>query len=213
MQTNKSKFITLLRPSLTSLVSCFSLSFVTIVAIGFSYQAGKGSIYNYLFGKGSSAELIQTSRNTFGALKDLILGNAILNKVLYFAFWMLVGLIVYIILYAILKSSGEAAEDIKEAGYANNNPSNLLQNFAIRFTVRLAGIISLIILTIIFIKVLLPFCSLAAQNASTDLLSVTGLLYALAGFTVLFASLHGGVVLMRFTFLKYRLFSQQEVDD
>jgi hypothetical protein len=212
MLKNRSKLLVLLTPSLSSLVLCLSLSAITMFVVGFSFQAGKGSIYNYLFGKGSSTELIATSRDTFGALNNTILGNAILNKILYFAFWMLIGLLVYIILFAVLRGTGAAAEDIKEAGYANIRRSDLLQNFAIRFTSRLAGIFAWLVFSIVFIRVLLPFCSLAARTASSDVMSINGLIYGLAGFIVLFLSLHVEVILIRFIFLRVRLFSQQEVD-
>jgi hypothetical protein len=183
-----------------------------MLIVGFSYQAGKGSVYNYLFGKGSSTESIASSKSTLSALNNTVLGNAALNKVLYFAFWMLIGLLVYIILYAVLRGTGAAAEDIKEAGYTNIDKTQLLHNFAARFTARLAGIFAWIVFSIIFLKVLLPFSSLAARNASTNFLSFSGIVYSLAGFIVLLLSLHVEVILIRFMFLRVRLFSQQEVD-
>jgi len=211
MLKHRSKLLALLTPSISSFCFCVLLSIGAMVAVGLSYQAGKGSIYNYLFGPGSSADLITSSKTTLAALNNTILGNAVLNKVLYFAFWMMVGLAVYIILYAILRGTGAAAENIKVANYANIQKEKILEDFAIKTSVRIAAIFCWIVFTIIFIRVLLPFSGLTARTASSNLISVNGLAYVVSGFIILALSFHIEVVLTRFMFLRVRLFSQQEV--
>ncbi len=211
MSLHKSKLRILLTPSLLSLVSSLFLSAITMLVLGLLYQAGKGSIYDYVFGKGSSTELIASSRSSLEALNNTVFGNTILNKVLYFAFWMLIGLVVYIILYGFLRGSGAAAEDLKETSYANTRTADLLQSYAIRFSVRLAAMFGWIVFTIGFIKVILPFCALAARTAAHNFLSSNGILYALMGFAILVISFHLEVILIRLLCLRVRLFSQQEV--
>ncbi|MGZ6004862.1 MAG: hypothetical protein ACXWLH_01790 [Candidatus Saccharimonadales bacterium] len=213
MKSQHSKYLVILSPSLISLTISLFISAGLMVIVGLSNAAGKGTIYNYLFGPGSSTELISSSKSTLSALNNTILGNAILNKILYFAFWMVVGLIVYIILYAFLRGTGEATEEIKEAGYANIKRDKILQDFAIKFAVRIAAVLGGIVFSIIFLKTLLPFASLSTKNATEDLLSPNGVAYILAGFLVLMLSCHIELILIRFMALKVRLFSQQEVED
>lgn len=207
------KYFVILMPSLLSLLSSLLLSVGIVVGIGLSYSGGKGTIYNYLFGPDSSAELISGSESTLSALNNTVLGNAILNKILYFAFWMAVGLVVYIVLYALLKGTGAASEDLKEVTYANIKRERILQDFAIKIAVRVAAVFGWIVFAIIFVKMLLPFCSLATRAATSDIWSTIGIAYLISAILVLILSFHIEVVLTRFVFLKVRLFSQQEVEE
>lgn len=207
------KLLVILTPSSLSLFISIFLSIGAMVAIGVSYSAGKGSIYNYLFGTGSSADLINSSKSTLSALNDTILGNATLNKVLYFAFWMVVGLVVYIILYAVLRGGGAAGEELKEASYANIKREHILQDYAIKSIVRLAAVFGLIVFNILFIKVFLPYVSLATKSATNQLISLQGVAYCLVSFLVLIVSCHIEVVLFRFIALKVRLMGQEEIKD
>jgi len=75
----------LLRPSQLSIIGNLMASGLILAVASLSYLAGSGLIYNFLFGSGSSIELIQTSRGTFSAFNNTVFGNPTLNKVLYFA--------------------------------------------------------------------------------------------------------------------------------
>lgn len=211
MLSQRAKLLILLSPSLASALVGGLLSLSLMLVIGLSYQAGQGTIYNYLFGKDSSAELIASSQSTLEALNNTILGNSLLNKILYFVFWMTIGLIVYIILYAVMRGTGEAAEDLKETTYANIKRSKLMEDFARKSIVRLAAISGFIVFNIVFLKFLLPFSSLAAQNASEKPFGPGNLVYGLMGFAVLVISFHVEVVLMRLILLRVRIFNQQEI--
>lgn len=212
MLKNRKLFV-ILTPSWLSLIIGFLLSVGIMTAVGVSYAAGKGSIYSYLFGPGSSSDLIDSSKSTLSALNDTILGNATLNKVLYFAFWMVVGLLVYIILYSLMRGTGAASEELKEASYANIKRERILQDYAIKSVVRLAALFGLIVFGILFIKVLLPYSSLATKNASGELLSIAGIAYLLVSFMILMVSSHIMLVLVRFMTLRVRMFNQQEIED
>jgi len=211
MLSHRSKFLLILLPSLFSFTANILLAIATMATLSLTYLTGKGTVYDYLFGPGSSADSIASSRSTLSALNNTVLGNAILNKVLYFAFWMVVGLAVYIILYAVLRGTGEAAAELKESNYANIRREKILQDFAIKFSVRVAAVCAWITFVIIFLKVLLPFSSLAARTAASKFISSNGILYSFLGFVVVLLSLHILVVLTRFIFLRVRLFSQQEI--
>src|SRR5438045_2912674 len=136
----RSKVSIIISPSFLSGIICIVLSIVIMLVMGFSYNTGKGSVYNYLFGPGSSSDIIGKSSSGLSAFNNVVLGNAIINKILYFAFWMMVGLIVYIMLYALLKGTGDAANDLKQTRYTNASRNQILHDFAIKLAVRVTAI-------------------------------------------------------------------------
>jgi len=196
----------LLRPSQLSIIGNLMASGLILAVASLSYLAGSGLIYNFLFGSGSSIELIQTSRGTFSAFNNTVFGNPTLNKVLYFAMWMLIGLCVYLILYSLGRGAVNAAKEVEEAGYTNINKKDQLKNFGSRAAARLASLIAWFIYCAFFVKVLLPFSILSVRIGAGNIPALDGWFYGLLGLAVLVLSLHIHLVFARLIALRVRIF-------
>lgn len=205
------RFRLLVIPSFSSGLLTVTLSAAALVVATVSYFAGNGLVYDYLFGPHSSTELIRQSKGTISALNNTVFGNSVLNKILYFGFWMLVGLVVYILLYSLLKGTAAAAEDIQETTYKNMRFREMLTNLGTRLAVRAAALIAWALYWVVFIKILLPFSVLSARVGGGDLPAPSGWLYGLLGLVVLILSTHIHLILLRLVTLRSRLFDSAEL--
>ncbi len=203
----------LLQPSTSSTISVIILSILIYVVAILTYATKSGLIYRYLFGPNSSAELIKSSHDTVSALNNTVFGNPTLNKVLYFAMWMLLGLIVYIILFSFIRSVSSAAEDIEETTYTNIDPKGGWHAIALRAGIRAAIIVFWLIYWIFFIRILVPFSVLSAKIGVGNMPHATGFIYSLLGIIVLILSLHLHVICMRLIALKVRLFDSADITE
>jgi hypothetical protein len=201
----------LLTPSLLSGISTLLISVLALVFASWSYSVGSGAVYDFLFGPNSSGELIQTSRSTISAFGDTVFGNPTLNKILYLAFWMFVGLIVYLILFVIIKGTSSAAEEVQETGYANVNRTGQLKMFGVRAGIRLLVAVAWFVYSIFFIKILLPFSVLSARVGAGQLPQLSGWLYGIMGLLVLAVSLHIHVIFLRLVLLRVRVSGSVEL--
>ena len=212
MQSQR-RLIQVMLPSLTSSLLTIGLSLVTLSLATFYYLSGNGAIYNYLFGPNSSTELIRQSQGSISAFSNTVFGNPLLNKILYFAFWMVVGLLVYFLLYVIIKGTGSAVEDFEEAGYKNAHVEEMLQGIVSRLAIRAILVVTWVIYWIFFVKTLLAFSILSTRVGITNFPDLNGWLYTALGVLVLIASLHVHVIFMRLIALKVRLFDSSDVVD
>jgi len=206
------RFSILLRPSLASMMATAFVSTLTLGIATQSYLSGSGVVYDFLFGPNSSSELIRSSQSTLSAFNNTVFGNPTLNKILYFAMWMLIGLITYMLLYGLSRGAQSAAEDVEEAGYANTNKKALLRNIGRRLALRLIVFIAWWVYIIFFVKILLPFSILAARIGAGNLPTLGGWLYGLLGLAVLAISLHIHVIFVRLLVLRVRLFNAEDED-
>ncbi|MGH7249945.1 MAG: hypothetical protein ACREGC_03140, partial [Minisyncoccia bacterium] len=207
------RFIQVMLPSLASSLIIVGISLTGFAIATFYYLSGNGAIYNFLFGPDSSAELISQSRGSFDAITSTIFGNPLLNKILYFAFWMIVGLLVYFMLYVIIKGAATAAEDIEEAKYKNAQPNKLVQGIITRLAVRAILVVAWMIYCVLFIKTLLPFSVLSMKIGVVNFTSPDGWFYTIIALFVLVTSLHLHVIFMRLITLKVRLIDSADVVD
>jgi len=196
----------LLTPSLLSGSIAIVLSVIILLTTTWSYSVGSGAIYNLLFGKNSSVELIRTSKSSISAFTNTIFDNSILNKVLYFAFWMLVGLVVYIVLYLLIKGTSSAIEDAREATYANIGKDEVARSFGLRAGLHLLVLAGWAIYWVVFARIVFPFSILATHSGLSELPHMTGWLFSLLGLAVLTLSLHIHVVFLRLLVLRVRLY-------
>jgi len=206
----QNRSIQVMLPSLASGLFVIGLSLLGLAIATFYYLSGNGTIYDFLFGPNSSAELIRQSKGTVEALSNTVFGNPVLNKILYFAFWMIVGLLVYFLLFVVIKGTSTAVADIEEATYKNASFSEKLQNIITKLTIRLILIIAWITYWIFFIKTLVPFSVLYTHVGINDFPRLNGWLYTTLGVLVIIASLHVHLIFMRLIALRVRLFGTED---
>jgi len=121
-----SKFARLvLTPSTFSFFATVGSSLLILVVAGVSYASNTGLVYDYLFGNNSSSKLIEDSQSTLSLFSTTVFGNPALNKVLFLAFWMVVGLIVYLLISGIGAGASEAEEVIEQSKYVHAQSSQI----------------------------------------------------------------------------------------
>jgi hypothetical protein len=198
-------------PSLASgLFALLGSSLFLLIANSWVLQSD-GFLTDLILGTNSSFGLIQAAEQTTFELSELTLGNPLLNKVLFFLFWMMVGLVVYAVLSTLgitIKDFANAAEDVH---IVKTRKTHLDQSFWLKIAVRVSGSIALIFLYILSAKLIVPFSTLAGQAWLGSLDSFVGWFYGLLGFIVLALSLHILVIVLRLVFLKPRLFGGWDV--
>ncbi|HSX53025.1 MAG TPA: hypothetical protein VLF90_01490 [Patescibacteria group bacterium] len=203
---NKKRLGMTLLPSMLSGIIVMVLTPLILLGGTWSQGLGKGLLYDFLFGSNSSAELIQTSKGSFAAFGNTVFGNPLLNKVLFFVFWMLVGLIVYVLLHGFLRGVSTAAEEVEESQYVNADKAHNIKHLEVRAAVRLVVLAAWILYSVVFIKILLPFSVLVVRLSISGQSQGIGWLYALSGVITLILSLHLHVIWLRLFTLRVRVF-------
>ncbi len=122
-------------------------------------------------------------------------------------FWSALGLVVYVIAMFITKSIKDAEAFRESLDYVHADKHVMLQGAAIHIALRLAIIGLWILFTVMFIKLIIPYCITTAHASAGDIISPHGIAYALASFLVIVLSVHLHAVFMRLTFGKARVLS------
>lgn len=202
----------LFSPSLLSglLVVFFSIAVITVTI--FTYLSGQGTFYDYLLGSRSSTVALEQSSGPASTLDNTVFNNIWLARVLNFALWALVGLLVYALIHYSIIGSEAAVDNIKKTRYKNARVGEMFTDFGIRLVIRLAAITGWIIYWIFFIKVLLPFCVLIIRNEVGHLSTVNDWYFGLLSAVVLILGFHLHTVFMRLIALRLRLFSDTIVE-
>lgn len=200
----------ILIPSSGGLIGIILLALVTMIGAGLSFASQGGLIYNYLFGSGSSVDLIETSKSTITLFSEAIFGNPLLNKILFFMFWMVVGLVVYIVLSSIGSGAAEAEHALEESKFVHAQKATISHELELKIILRLIAFGLLVIYGVLLVKILLPFGIFSARIVAGNSYQASSWLYGLLGFTVLTGSFYIGTVLLRFFMLRPRIFGGQE---
>lgn len=198
--------ILLCEPSLGSGTAVVVLSFLLLSVANFSYLLRSGFIYETLFGKNSAYELIETSRDTFSAFSNTIFSNHLLNQILFFAFWMMVGLFVYVIIAALSQTVSETGAELKSMRYVHAHKRLIEQNIMVRWAIRIAGILAGFLYGWVFIKLLFPFSVLSSRIGLGQPTKPIGWFYIILSIIVLMLSLHGLVIISRLITVRPRVF-------
>lgn len=200
----------ILQPTVGSSLGIVGLALAVMGISGFSYATRSGLFYEYLFGTGSSMTLIETSKSTIGLFNEIVFGNPILNKILFFVFWMIIGLIVYIIISGLGSGAGAAEHAVEESNFIHAEKKHIVSELRLKISLQLIALGLMAMFLVLFYKILLPFGVLSARITAGDLSQPINWLYGLLGFIVLCGSFYLGVVLLRFLLLKPRVFGGWE---
>jgi len=183
----------------TALVVCL------VMFVQYYSKFGSYSLYGYLFGSDGSIALIQSANSSLSAITNTVFGNPTLNKVLFFGFWMVVGLCIYVILSTFIKGYEDISDLVHEWGYVHVLRERLAENLLTRIAARLVIVLVGAFFIFFFLRLLLPLSRLCTIVAGGQITSVNGILYALLAFSLLWLSLHIQVILLRLFFLRVRL--------
>jgi|GEM_PF-1039499 len=121
--------------------------------------------------------------------------------------WSGVGLIVYGIAMAIVRSISSAKELTEELEYVNAKPVLELEIAVEHFIGRFVSATIAIGLCAVFVKQVIPYSITAAHAAAADILSGTGLEYSLLSFAIVVVTLHIITIFSRLAVGRVRIFN------
>jgi hypothetical protein len=192
-------------PSGMSLILATIGALLMLFAANSGLVANGGFISDLFLGKNSPQDLVESARQTTLEISQLTLGNETLNKILFFGFWMMIGLVVYVAFSTIGHIFIETGQDIGSIHNAGARKAQLEQTILLRLAIRTASFLGLIFFGLLFIKLIFPFSILASRAWLGSLNTISGWLYGLLGLIVLVLSIHVVIVLLRFLLLRPRL--------
>lgn len=195
----------LLSPSIGSSIG--ELGAVILISAGTFIKYGKVSFYNLLLGSDSSPDLINKTHEIISDFYQLIFGNSLLNKILFFVFWMMIGLIVYFFIMSTSHTIGEADEAVHELGYVHVKKQQFIHSLEVRLAIKTAVIVGSLLYSIVFIKIFFPFGLACIKIATGSITELSGIKYGLIGVLVLWLSLHVYIVLARLYLQRLRVFT------
>ncbi len=188
----------LLRPSF------FSATINTVITIAVIGLAGgadlleKASFYAYLFGEEGIFKIITRTGEDGGLLSGIFSYNVLILATAVF-----VGVVVYIILQLMGRIANDASATW-ESLHAQTESG--IRAIASRAGIRVLVAVSWIIYLVMFAKVIMPFCVLAAQVGVRELWAVGGFAYLAFGSLLLWLALHLHSIFLRLLFLRPRVF-------
>jgi hypothetical protein len=201
----------LLQPSVSSLVGAILLTLLILVGSSIAYSAQNGFIYELLLGPGSSTALIETSKGVITTFNETVFGNTLLNKVLFFGFWMCVGLVVYMVVTGVGSGISEADKTVQALQYSNLRRSQLQSSLVLRTLLRIIFVVVWVFYGLVFIKIFMPYSILSTRVGLNELSQPSGWFYILSAIVVLMVSLHLHTVLARLVCLRPRVFGGWDV--
>lgn len=198
--------VLLCEPTLVGGTLTVILAILLLTAANFSFLVSSGLLYDGLLGENSSLDLIQSSRDSASAISQTIFGNPILNQVIFFAFWMMVGLFVYVSITALGQTFSEAENDLKSFRYVHARKKLIERNILVRLAIRIGGLLAGLLFGWVFLRLLFPFSVFSSRVGLDQLSKPIGWLYiALAGI-VMILSLHTLVIIARLIVVRPRVF-------
>lgn len=197
----------LLKPTLASIAASLILT-VLLVAAGLWYtDVHTGVLFNALtLGSEAAPANITASQTSLLDFNNRIFGNPLLNKILFYAMWLLIGCLVYILVSALISFGSESVETVEEMKYVHAKRKQLETVFLSRLGVRGVAILLEIAYSIFFLKLLVPYSVYAVHVGVSQTQLLPALAYIGLGAVVLLFSLHIHVVLLRTIALRTRLF-------
>lgn len=197
-----------LAPSVSSTAVNLVLAGIAYAVVLLSTSVGNGTVYDWLLGPNSSAGQIQKAHGTFTALSTTILGNTLLNQVLFFGMWVLVGVAVYVVLIVVGHEFSELHHVQQDFSFANARLSQVMAYHGLRLFIRSIVLAGWGLYWLFFVRIFVPFSLLCAHIGSGQLGTTTGWLYTITGFAVLVVTLHLHLVFLRLLLLRTRLFDE-----
>lgn len=192
--------------------SPFSVIFVIIstlflVLVGnLSFLTQSGLLANTFLGSDSLPGLVETSSLTWSEASNTILSNGILNKLLFFVFWMVIGLVVFVVLNGIGHFLSEAEHDLASLSYVHSIKSLVEKHLVFRILLRSAALVGLVLTLWALWQFIFPYAVLASRIwANSPRLHINWFYMAL-GMAALMLTLHALVVWLRLLVLRPRVF-------
>lgn len=204
-------FSPLITPSIFSGTLVFILGTLILIFSNASFLVNSGLLYQTLLGKSSSQDFIASSHDTVSLFTQNVFENPALTKVLFFGFWMMIGLFAYISVVSISSLLQETTQDLAAAHYIHAQAQRVKERLVLRIATRMAASFAIFFWSWIFLRFLLPFCTLAVR-VGLNQSRLSSAVYVVLGGLVMTMSLHMFVILLRLVALRPRIFSSYVID-
>ncbi len=122
-------------------------------------------------------------------------------------FWSVLGLGVYALATFIIKSIGHAEAFRESLNYVHADKHLMLQTVGQHIAIRLGTIGLWALFAAMFFKYVIPYSITAAHASAADVMSVYGVVYAVASFLSIAVSMHAHAIFMRLSIGKVRVFT------
>jgi len=197
----------ILTPSWSGFCGCLVFAGLVVTAVATSSQNG-GLLYQTLFG--SNAPFVTATTDQFetalGNLSHTIFDSSLSSRVLFITFWAFVGLVVYGIIYFFQGSYSSATGFRRKLHYVNADPGAMQRGLLVRLSLLGASLVLWVIYSLVLVRVILPV-SISQINQTIG--GHSGPLNIIFGTVLLIVYCHIGIVMLRFTLLRPRLFGSR----
>ncbi|HEV2402610.1 MAG TPA: hypothetical protein VGS08_00225 [Candidatus Saccharimonadales bacterium] len=202
---------TMLQPSWLSGLFCITTTFTIAVGTGLLTRARSDLQQSLLSLHGAYAH--SSVNQTTSHITQVLASNQLINNVLLFLFWAVVGLVLYSFAQGLVHELRSGDELIHRLHYVNSNKKSILTDVVLRAAIRLGAVGVLAFLCHQLLYHTLPYVIAASHVATLHpavthnwFIGVGALLLAIVG-------LHAAVVLTRLLVLRPRLIHSQGLDE
>ena len=204
MKTNIVKIIT---PSLISTFVCvvIALGFVGYRYFHYGYVGSDESIQVQSIHTGDIDDNPLVAR--YQAAYDSVTSKDILPNFSLFAFWSLLGLLVYYGLAALIKGFTDAEYLKQELEYVHIDRKTVIRTALQRFGIRLAALIVWLIYVKFLFSRIVPQAGIFTLIGSQEPTIIQKIIYAISATVILTLGLYGNVIFARLVALRTRLLS------
>lgn len=196
----------LLQPSAFSLVASLSLTTIILVSSVLSYSRQNDFLIRLLHGSDGVVSGFEQSKSFIDEMNHLIFGNSILNNVLFFVFWICLGLMSYFVVSFIGQSYETITKHVEKMKYVNAQPKKAVHSLVQRLAVKSVVLIVWLLYCFLFLRFFVPFSILSTRVGLSELPSGQGVLFLIVAYLVLLVCIHLHAILLRLFMLRLRVF-------
>jgi hypothetical protein len=203
------RFAQLLEPSPIGAVATALTGLLLVGFNAWSYIEYRQFFYDDLFGVGSLKTTLLQTPDHLTLLRHAILGNG--NSTYYVLLGLagiLVGVTTYVIIGSVMRAK-EAATDIALEMHRPERAFHASANQALlRLAVRSASLVGWALYIVLWLNLLMPYCTLLLENAIDSVVAheAVGYIPILVSYVLITISLHLHIIFLRLCFLRPRLF-------
>lgn len=191
-----------LLPTRLELVAYFLLGLLTVLLS--NVQA-----IEHILAAGSGFDFRDVTLKTLGSRADTLLGGNVPATAVIFTFWAVVGLVVYLMLWAASNFISQMGANLAARKYLHpegTDPNYLLKAYIIRGFLRIIGIAVLLYYLGFLVQVLLPLCTDAFKALLQSGFELASIKTAFIMLALEIAALHLIAVCARLALLRKRVF-------
>lgn len=183
------------------------LALLVLIGSNWSYLIHSPLLADYFYGPRGLVTVLQASSGNFSSLWEAVVAGPLTYNVLVLVVAATVGLLVYGFLEGfdrIVSRTSQTLINIKDPNFAYSQ--SVRAEVSAKLSVRIMGILLMVVYWIIFSKLILPFSLLVFRDGLDAPFTSTGMQFNAVGLIVLLLGLHIHVILLRVVTLRLRIF-------